>query len=557
MYGITPLNDPARLQLLADVGLADVPLDDAFDIVSRASARMLGVSAGLVSIVDSERQYFAGASGLTGELAATRSTPLSHSYCRHVVETGVPLVVGDARDHPVTRGNPAITEYDAIAYAGYPIVSSAGHTIGTVCAVDSRPRAWSADDLAVLRDLARLTALIVDARASRASRTEAAEGARESGALLPPELAREGMAREFLRAIFDNDTTGVLVLDRQGGIIRGNPALERLIGRETVNLMGQPFTELVHPDDRELSGEAFRRLLAGDDSLYPHDERCIRSDGGIVWGRVTASVIRGRNGVPVYALLLMQDITVEKNAQADLRIADADRARAERLRSLGELAAGVAHDFNNALTIITAGAGMVLSQLPEDAAVRVDLHDIEVAARKAAGLSQQLMQFARGQSGRRVPTDLAAIVAEMKGSLVKSVGANITMESRLDESAPLILADKVPLQQILLNLVLNARDAMPGRGRIGISVSGEGNRTVLRVSDTGSGIPPEIRVRLFEPFFTTKGDGKGTGLGLATVDRITRELGGEISVESEVGKGTTFTVSFPAAGLPSPNTNAG
>ena len=546
MYGITPLNDPARLQALADTGLADIPADDVFDTVSRLTARLLGVPTGLVSIVDSERQFFAGAAGLSGDLAASRATPLSHSYCRHVVEGGVPLVVGDARLHPITRGNPAIDDYDAIAYAGYPIVTADGHTIGTVCAVDSQPREWSAADVAVLRDLARLASLVVDARVAMRSGTRPTADA--DAAALPPDLSRGDMARQFLRAIFENDTTGVLVLDRNGGIIRGNQVLDRLIGRRSDDLIGRPLTDIVHPDDRARSREAFSRLLGGDDSGYPHDERCARPDDRVVWGRVTASLIHGGSGRPLYALLLKQDITAEKTAQAGLQLKAAEEARMERLQALGELAAGVAHDFNNALTIITACTGMVLSQLPEDADVRVDLHDIEVAARKAAGLSQQLLQFARGQSGRRVPTDLAAVVAEMKGMLLKTVGSGIVVESHLDPSVPLILADKVSLQQILLNLVVNARDAMPGSGRVTIAVSGRDGGAVLEVTDTGAGIPPEIRDRVFEPFFTTKGDGKGTGLGLATVQRITRELGGRIAVESEPGRGTTFTISFPGAG---------
>lgn len=155
--------------------------------------------------------------------------------------------------------------------------------------------------------------------------------------------------------------------------------------------------------------------------------------------------------------------------------------------------------------------------------------------------------FARGQSGRRVPTDLSAVAAEMTSSLLKTVGARVSLKTRLDEGVPLIMADKVAIQQILLNLVVNARDAMPGGGTITIEVCTADRQAILRVSDTGSGIPPEIRDRLFEPFFTTKGEGKGTGLGLATVQRITHELRGDIALESEPGKGMTFTLTFPEA----------
>jgi PAS domain S-box-containing protein len=542
MYGITALNDPARLKLLSEAGLADIRADEVFDAISTLAARLLDSPTGLVSIVDNERQHFAGATGLTGELAASRFTPLSHSYCRHVVEGGVPLVVGDARTHPMTRDNPAISDYDAIAYAGFPIVSVRGHTVGSVCAVDSQPREWSAQDIGTLKELARLAGMIIDARLALAAAESPMPHARRF-----PEVESGAMAKEFLRALFDNDTTGVVVLDRDGGIMRGNDAFDRIVGRDTMDLIGVHFTELVHPEDRERSREAFARLLAGDGSAYPHDERCQLPDGSIAWGRVTASVIHDARGAAAYALLLKQDITVELAAMADRRVSDAALARADRLRALGELATGVAHDFNNALTVITACTGMVLSQLPQDADVRVDLHDIEIAARKAAGLSQQLLQFARGQVGHREPINLGAVIAEMQGALFKSVGAGIAIETKVDSAAPLILADKVALQQILLNLVINARDAMSGTGRITVSVQRDGDRVVLAVTDTGAGMPHAVRERIFEPFFTTKGEGKGTGLGLATVQRIMNELGGEIAVASEVGHGTTIRLRFPAA----------
>lgn len=545
MYGITPINDPAREAALAQAGL-DVHSDDALDAVSRLAAAVLGVPTGLVSIVDSSGQRFVGAAGLSGELEITRGTPLSHSYCRHVVESGLPLVVGDARTHPVTRGNPAITDYTAIAYAGYPIVTSEGFTLGTVCAVDERPRQWSQRDLDTLRDLARLTARLIDARTRESAAGPATRAA-------PAPLLDEGLSVQFFQAVFENSSTGVVVLDRAGGIIRCNHVFETLIGRESADVTGWHFSEVVHPDDQARSREAFDRLGRGDSGGYPHDERCVRPDGSIVWGRVTASLIQRSGGAAHYAIMLKQDITRERAALAELRTADAERARSERLRALGELATGVAHDFNNALTVITACTGMVMSQLPADAEIQMDLHDIELAARKAAGLSQQLLRFARGTSGKREPVDLGATVEEMQGMLRQTAGPPNTVTMEIDPATPLVVADKVGLQQIVLNLVVNARDALPPKGgTIRIGVSGGRDRAVLTVTDTGSGMTREVRERLFEPFFTTKGEGKGTGLGLATVLRITKEHGADISVDSEPGKGSTFAISFPVLAIAGP-----
>lgn len=542
MYGITPINDPARNAALAEAGL-DVHSDDALDAVSRLAALVLGVPTGLVSIVDSSGQRFVGAAGLSGELEAARGTPLSHSYCKHVVESGLPLIVGDARTHPVTTGNPAIVDYTAIAYAGYPIVTGQGFILGTVCAVDEKPRQWSQRDLETLRDLARLTAALIDARAARSAAVPAVPGVRAEPAA---PVADDAMSIRFFQAVFENRSTGVVVLDRDGGIIRGNRVFDALLGRDSADLTGRQFSEFVHPDDRATTLEAFERLRRGDAGAYPHDERCMRPDGTVVWGRVTASLIQRSGGAPHYAIMLKQDITRERAALAELRTSDAERARSERLRSLGELATGVAHDFNNSLTVITACTGMVMSQLPPDAEIQMDLHDIELAARKAAGLSQQLLRFARGASGKREPVDLGATVAEMQGMLRQSAGPANVVTVEIDPAAPPVVADKVGLQQIVLNLVVNARDALPPKGgTIRLGVTGGRDRAVLTVTDTGSGMTREVRERLFEPFFTTKGEGKGTGLGLATVLRITKEHGADISVDSQPGKGATFAISFP------------
>jgi signal transduction histidine kinase/ActR/RegA family two-component response regulator len=255
------------------------------------------------------------------------------------------------------------------------------------------------------------------------------------------------------------------------------------------------------------------------------------------------------------ALVLIQDLT-------ESRLADQKLREARRMEAIGRLAFGIAHDFNNLLTIVFGNAELALAALSPDEPVRPKIEEIRDAAERAALVTRQLLALGRKQIVKRIPTDLNDLVRGMESLLRRLIGEDIRLRTKLDASIGPIRADAAQIEQVLLNLAINARDAMPRGGALRFETKsmamgdpGEtpeleippGDYVLLAVSDTGVGMDPETRARAFEPFFTTKEFGTGTGLGLATVHGIVKESGGYIRLDSEPGRGTTFHMYFPRA----------
>jgi signal transduction histidine kinase len=247
---------------------------------------------------------------------------------------------------------------------------------------------------------------------------------------------------------------------------------------------------------------------------------------------------------------VLADVTAEIVAAAERQRLESELRQAQKLDAIGRLAGGIAHDFNNLLTAISGYAELALAEPGADP-VRSELDEIHAAATRAAGLTRQLLAFSRQQELRLELVDINEIVGEMGGMLQRLIGTHVELVIDMAPGLRPIEADPSQMQQVVLNLAVNARDAMPGGGRVDVrtaNVERDGRpAVVLSVADTGIGMDAETRERLFEPFFTTKVVGEGTGLGLATVHGIVEQSGGEIEVESEPGRGTTFRVVFSAA----------
>jgi two-component system, cell cycle sensor histidine kinase and response regulator CckA len=422
----------------------------------------------------------------------------------------------------------------------------------------------------------------------------------------------------WFEAMFEGAAIGIAICQLDGRILDANPALCRMLGYSRHELAGEHARELCSeifpelcPDlDCALPPENTRQpssrrpspdeqklceLMRGDRDSFDVEKRCRRKDGSELWGHLTLSVGRGTSRQPAFLIAMLADATERKRTEEQLR-------QAEKMEVVGRLAAGVAHDFNNLLTGVLLycdllSAGFANAGLePGELSRHVD--DVRLASEHGAALTQQLSAIARKQTTERRPTPINGVVTSTKNLLRRLLGERIelivVLDTALDtapdtapeapsETAPeaasgtprnsgagLVLADPAQLRQILLNLVLNARDAMPQGGMIGLftravefphpsaaknsSASpnpGAARRAIsLRVKDNGCGMDVETRARLFEPFFTTKKPGEGTGLGLATVQRIVSELGGLIQVGSEPGRGTSIEVFLPAIELP-------
>jgi len=279
----------------------------------------------------------------------------------------------------------------------------------------------------------------------------------------------------------------------------------------------------------------------------------IIKNGGVPEARlaIVATPLRSDNGEVTGAIALLRDVTQKRSLEELL-------VHSQKMEAVGQLAGGVAHDFNNLLAVIEGSGELALEELTDHVA-REDVADMVAAAKRAAALTRQLLAFSRREAARPEPLDLAAVVRNVEKMLRRLIGEHITLMTRIEDNVSAVTADHNQIEQVLVNLCVNARDAMPAGGTLCIElcelpaggvVAAPGTRSVaLRVIDTGTGIEPEVQKRIFEPFFTTKEVGKGTGLGLSMVYGIVTQNGGQISVDSVVGRGTTFTIVFPLTSL--------
>ena len=336
------------------------------------------------------------------------------------------------------------------------------------------------------------------------------------------------------------------------------PGCVAVIGYTSEELRLNPglWISRVVPEDRELVETSMRRVLSGE-RIGQVEHRIRRKDDVIRWVRHTPVLIFDAAGDVVGYDGLIQDITERRELQDQL-------LQAQKMEVIGRLAGGVAHDFNNLLTAILGyvemGRGDLPPDLPADHPLRVDLREIATAGERAATLTRQLLTFASRQMVQVGRVDLSSLVSDSLNMLRRLLGEDVQIEAVLDENAGTIEADPVQISQLLVNLGVNARDAMPRGGRLLIETSTEtidedealahpgarsGSHVVLAVTDTGHGMSPEVQRHLFEPFFTTKERGKGTGLGLATCHGIVRQMGGHIRVYSEEGHGTSFRIFLP------------
>jgi diguanylate cyclase (GGDEF)-like protein/PAS domain S-box-containing protein len=285
--------DPRRLSALSSTQLLDSDTEDAFDRLTTLCADLLGAPVALVSLVDDRRQFFKSAVGLGEPWASRRGTPLSHSFCKHVVSSGQPLVVEDARESSLLRDNLAIAELGVIAYAGVPL-ESAGEAIGAFCVIEQRPRIWSDDDLRVLRELARAVEAQIELRQAHA-------------ALLERERT--------LDAVLHTMPAGVLLRDIGGAVVRTNPALEKLLGRSAAELLDTDFWQITHPDD--LAGDARSReeLVSGERDVSMRIKRYRHADGHYLWVRLSAALMRDDAGRGLGTVAVIEDVTAERQAE--------------------------------------------------------------------------------------------------------------------------------------------------------------------------------------------------------------------------------------------------
>jgi len=375
---------------------------------------------------------------------------------------------------------------------------------------------------------------------------------RDSLRLLTAQVTRKTEAR--YEALVRHGSDLVMVVDAQSIIRFASASVRRVLGREPEELLGMTFGNLVVPDDRAGAERSLNDALLRSEGTTTVQWRLLHASGQ---ARSLETIVTNLLNEPSVAGLVLnaRDVTERDLLEEQLR-------QAQKMEAIGRLAGGVAHDFNNLLTTVLASSDLALTQVPAGHPARGDMEEIRHAAERAAALTGQLLAFSRKQVVEPRVLDLGKVVQDTVRMLERLVGERIRVVSLVAPDLGLVRADRAQLEQVLLNLAVNARDAMPGGGVLTIEAENveftsprqtpfmelpAGRYVLLAVADTGHGMSEETLLRVFEPFFTTKDRGKGTGLGLASVYGIVRQSGGSITVESGEGEGARFVIYLPRA----------
>lgn len=362
------------------------------------------------------------------------------------------------------------------------------------------------------------------------------------------------LSEERFRATFEQAAVGIAHVGTDGRWLRINQKLGDMLGYSHKELLKKTLPEVTHAEDLQIYHENARRILAGELETCSMENRFLHQDGAVVWGNLTISLLRSATGKPQYFIVVIEDITGRKKLEEQF-------LHAQKMEAVGRLAGGVAHDFNNLLTVINGYTELTLDRfIKPDNPARTYIEQIKQAGEQSSALTRQLLAFSRQIVLQPRVLNLNEIIINVNKILKRLIGEDIDLEIALTADLWPVKADPGQIEQVILNLSINARDAMPNGGKLTIETDNidldqdytdhhisvePGRYVVLALSDTGHGMDAETRSHIFEPFFTTKEPGKGTGLGLATVHGIVTQSGGHIWVYSEVGQGTTFKIYLP------------
>jgi PAS domain S-box-containing protein len=343
------------------------------------------------------------------------------------------------------------------------------------------------------------------------------------------------------------------MLDPTGIVTNWNAGGQRIKGYSPEEIIGQHFSRFYSAADQAAGRPARALRLALENGRYEEEGWRVRKDGTFFWASVVIDPIRDDDGKFVGFAKITRDISERREAQQDLEKIQRQLAESQKLDALGQLTGGVAHDFNNLLMIISGHIHTLKKIAGNDAKGLRAAHAIEVATQRGASLTHQLLTFARRQSVNPQTIDLRDRIHSIREVLDTGLGGAVQLHIDVDDDVWPVMVDPVEFETALVNLVINARDAMPSGGSVTIHASNifvdedvrKGDHVAIRVRDSGVGIAPDVIAKVFDPFFTTKPVGKGTGLGLSQVHGFVHQAGGTIAVVSELGKGATFTICLP------------
>ena len=460
------------------------------------------------------------------------------------IREGWPYVCDDFRTDPLTGPwRERALQYDLHGMAAFPIITQQG--AWGVLAIYSGETGYFGDkETRLLEEAAADIAFALDHLSHAAQRRQILQSLRES--------------EERFRTLFSYAPVGIVLTDAHGRFMEVNDVFCRILHFTRSELLACTAVDLTAQDEKHQTLLSLFNDIIGDSSGHFVEKRYLRGDGIDVWVKITTSSVRGDDGRFFYCIGVYEDITARKQMEAQY-------LQAQKMEVVGRLAGGIAHDFNNILTGVIGFSDMLLETTPPSSPAHADLSEIRRLGRRAADLTRQLLAFSRRQPLVMESVDLNELVENITRMLTRLLGEDITLCQVLASDLGPIKADAGQLEQVLLNLALNARDAMPQGGQLTLKTANvelgprdsrqqvdvsPGAYILLAMTDTGIGMEPSVLEHIFEPFYTTKAIGKGSGLGLATVYGIIKQHGGSIEVESEPHTGTTFTMYLPRIAEP-------
>ncbi len=464
---------------------------------------------------------------------------LGEAMCGRVAQTRQ-MVYGRGLECSTDENDGLVRGLGVRAYACHPLLAGP-RLLGTLAFGSRSKAAFDEHELDFIRTVSHYVAT-----ARERLRTELA--VRESGRLY--------------RAVVEHSTDGLVLATRGVGITFSTPAVTAMLGHTAAELARLTPEQMHHPDDLDRVWAVIRDAEAHPGRTVSITHRMRHKDGSVRW--IDSTLTDWTDDQAVGALVInLRDVTDRETAREREKRIEEKLRQSTKLEAIGQLAGGVAHDFNNLLTVVGGFSELVLADLPANHPHRTALLAIRDAGERGAALTRQLLAFSRKQVIEPVVLDLNDTVVRIAALLRRLIPADVSIATTLTAKPAAVRIDPIQAEQVLLNLAVNARDAMPGGGRLIIETA---NRTLtpedpaghpdlpagryvrLSVTDTGCGMTPEVKARMFEPFFTTKESGKGTGLGLATVYGIVRQASGQVTVYSEVGMGSTFHILLPQVG---------